>query len=265
MAIALLLTLVAALASSGSDSRTVSNAQDVAQPRLVVGRGSDCWSLRAEQFPALSERGDVIVTAKRSVKQLSSVPGTMTVELISVENGASTRSFELLPDMQIPEDAASCRRFRRKLVRRVREANRALAERRWQPLQRLPIATVERASTGLYRLETQPRDRHVQLVLQHGELIARIPGVQVLERHPWKFSNAEPVAAYGDRQHGLAVILAMRCAGTNCTCDPQYESTLVRWREETFDAVTRRPCRPEQTPNCLAESYDFPLDPWRAD
>lgn len=98
----------------------------------------------------------------------------------------------------------------------------------------------------------------VQAITQHGELIVRIPGVRVLERHPIEPGQGSLHRVYADRESGTVLAIFTECAGDSCTCDPAFTAEVMRFEPTTFTWIDRRPCS-----HCEPTDYGFnDGDPW---
>jgi hypothetical protein len=220
-----------------------------ARPRFVADApGPDaCWGVAGEGFPAISHDGATIVVPKANYLQLSYTPGTMELEWHDVASGHITRSQPVVvADESFDEtNERACARVARGIRRRAHAANMALAAAgRWRAMERLPVAFFQswaaEESRGEYLADTLPGDRVVQLVARHDELVLRIPGVKVLERH--SLSAGEPFAVYGDRATGTVLLVTTECVGDSCTCDPSFTSHVLHWSPESFAAIEHDPC-----------------------
>jgi hypothetical protein len=220
-----------------------------ARPRFVADApGPDaCWGVEGEGFPAISDDGTTIVAPRANHLQLSYTPGTMELEWHDVERGRITRSQPVVvADERFDEtDERACARVARGIRRRAHAANMALAAAgRWRAMERLPVALFHswaaEESGGDYLADTLPGDRVAQLVVRHGEVVLRIPGVKVLERHP--LPAGEPFAVYGDRATGTVLLVTSACVGDSCTCDPSFTSHVLHWSPESFAAIEHDPC-----------------------
>jgi hypothetical protein len=233
-------------------SEPVSRRNPPSGPRFAAdAAGPDaCWGVVAEGFPAISDDGTTVVAPNANHLQLSYTPGTMGVQWHDVASGRITRSEPIVTADETAdetfdeEDARACSRVARRIRRRAHAANMALANEHWRTMEPLPVAFVdpsapETARTG-YLVDVPPGDRTVQLVALHDEHVVRIPGVDVLERHP--LPTGEPFAVFGDRATGTVVLVTSACVGDSCTCDPSFTSYVLHWRPETFAAIEQRPC-----------------------
>lgn len=109
-------------------------------------------------------------------------------------------------------------------------------------------------------LETPARERPLQVLVQHGEAIARIPGVKVYERHALDRGRGDLLyAVHGDRETGTVVLTFATCMGESCTCDPLFTAEVIQWSEETFAALDAHPCAdPEaQDGRCRGTDHGF--------
>ena len=227
------------------------SARASSRPRFVAAApGPDaCWGVAAEGFPAISDDGATVVVPRSQHLQLSYVPGTMDLEWHDVATGRVDERQPIVEgDRAFDEnDSRACSRAARGIRRRAHAANAALDAVPWRAMERLPVAVLDPYATDETRAEhlaaVPPQDRVVQLVVRHGEAVLRIPGVQVLERHPVD-ARGEAFAAYGDRVTGTVVLVTAACAGDSCTCDPSFTAHVLRWSPETFATIDARPCIP---------------------
>lgn len=252
-------------ATAGADDR-----DDVQRPRIVLERvradPETCWHLRAEGFPALDDAAGIVVVPSSDILQLSPIPGEMRLEWHEVATGELRDAQVLVPPLATT-DRASCARALAELQRHVAAANARLAAGTWRSLPRLPVAYLPRASTRSYRLEVPAAQRRVQLVVQGGALITRIPGVRVLARHPLAPRMGDQLfVVFGDRRAGVVVVVTLECTGDDCTCDPGFRPQVLRWESALFDAVARLPCDPADSEymTCSPQDLDFGPDfsPW---
>jgi hypothetical protein len=129
--------------------------------------------------------------------------------------------------------------------RRVSEVNEELAASQWRRMETLPVE-IHEDLIATADPDEPPNERRVQGIVQHGELILRIPGVRVLERHPTE-DRGSLYRIYADRQTGAALAIFMTCTGDDCTCDPAFTAQVMRFEPATFDWIDHRPgvyCEP---------------------
>lgn len=219
-----------------------------------------CTVVSAEGFPAISPDGRTVVVPAAEHFQLSDLPGTLGLQRHDVELGTITWQEVVAAGDGLRDDDMSCEpSAARALRRRVRALNRELASQPWRTMEPLPVEYYDPYTFDieLYKEGTPPSERMVQLIIQHGEILARIAGVRVLEREPLASHMQGSVhEAYGDRETGSVVVVSMTCAGDSCTCDPAFSAQVLRWAPETFDAIERRPCEDDES-TCEPIDYGF--------
>lgn len=237
-------------------------ARRTGPPRFIPDRGPEaCWGVTARGFPAISTDGHTVVVPEAEHLQLSYTPGELALRWLDTAEGTVTRTDPLIASSDWGGEEECELSGRRSLRRRSRATNRALAEGSWRTMERLPIELFYPHTYMIeaYLEEFAPHERAPQLVVQHGEAIVRIPGVEVLERHPIE-PTGEPYAAFGDRQTGTVVLVTMTCSGDSCTCDPRFSSQVLHWQPSTFDAIEQRPCDRDTTAVDRGETYCDPID-----
>lgn len=224
------------------------------RPRFVVEKGREaCGRLDAKGFPAISDDGTTIVLPRDDQLQAQGTGGTTRLEWHDVASGSVRQSQPIVPDPifhESGEDAGliDCKRTARSIRQNASAANEALEAVSWHTMEKLPVAFHDfgfDAETHAEHLRTvPPADRVVQILAQRGEVVLRIPGLKVIERHPK--TAEEPIAVYGDRATGAVLIVFRSCLGTSHTCDPSYAGQVVHWSPETFATIDARPCNPDQ-------------------
>jgi hypothetical protein len=238
-------------------------------PRLVPERGEEpCFGVEARGFPAISVDGRTVVASQADHLQLSTIPGTFNLQWHDVDSGI-TRIDPLVLE-QWPEDVGGCGVVSRGIRRRARQANRELRAQKWRTMERLPVELFYPDTFDMewYKEEFAPAERAVQLVVQHGEIIVRIAGVEVLERHPLAAGmNGMAYHVYADRESGTVALVTMGCIGDSCTCDPSFTTQVLHWQPQTFDAIDQRPCiADEDEDGAYCEPLDFGFNddpfPW---
>jgi hypothetical protein len=217
-------------------------------PRFVAEKGRNaCWGVEAKGFPAISDDGKTIVAPRADQLQAQGTPGTLSLEWHDVASVSIRESQPIAQAQDFDDsDGRACIRIARGIRRNASAANEALDAVSWHTLEKLPVAFYDfgiGAETHAEHLRTvPPADRVVQILAQPGEVVLRIPGVKVLERHPK--SADEPIAVYAERATGTVLIVFRSCPGTSHTCDPSYTAQLVHWSPETFATIDARPCNP---------------------
>ncbi|MEX1369352.1 MAG: hypothetical protein AB1Z98_39860 [Nannocystaceae bacterium] len=230
------------------------------QPRLsLLPQAEGCPWLRAEGFPAISADGTTVVVPYAEHLQLSYDPGSMELQWHDVALGTVQRTDPVVTGELNQDDDGQCNPAElRRLERRVDQLERELATQRWRAMEVLPVEYFDPDTHMIeYYKDTVPMaDRGVQVVVQHGEIIVRIAGAKVLERHPLSPGMlGMPYEVYGDRETGTVVVVTMDCIGDSCTCDPGFTAQVVHWQPETFETIDRRACLVER-----GDEYCEPID-----
>jgi hypothetical protein len=235
----------------------------VAPPRIVVrAAGERDASARVESrgFPAIDTHGEIAIPLAH-VLMLSNRPGRLDLTWLAADG--STRTDAIVTDDDVHEDDETAARLHRHVAARARRANAALAARTWRPLARLPI---ELGYREMPELDPVPADeRPVQAVVQHGQLVVRIPGVRVLERHDLEIDGDFVHRVYADRTSGTALVVVGGCKGEDCTCDPGFAAQRMQWSEATFAAIDAHPCITHAEQNACdlrPMPFEEPFDPW---
>jgi hypothetical protein len=224
------------------------------RPRIVVEKGRDaCGGVDAKGFPAISDDGKTVVLPRDDQLQSQGTAGTTRLEWHDVASGSIRQSQPIALDPVFHDSGedsglVDCKRTARNSRQNASAANEALDAVSWHTMEKLPVAFHDfgfDAESHAEHLRTvPPADRVVQILAQQGEVVLRIPGVKVLERHPK--TAEEPIAVYADRATGTVLIVFRSCLGTSHTCDPSYAGQVVHWNPETFATIDARPCNPDQ-------------------
>ena len=217
------------------------------RPRFVADTSEEsCTSIHAEGFPAISADGSTVVVPRADHLQLSMISGSLELQWHDARTGELVQSDGVIDGLA--NEDGTCPAMERADRKNLREANRALAGQRWRSMESLPVAFTHPDVGGKeyrdeYFADVPAGDRVPQLGIRHGQIFLRIPGVQVLERTPASPQlHSYPIAAFGDRATGTAVIVSMDCVGESCTCDPSYTAQVVRWQPETLEVIAQHPC-----------------------
>jgi hypothetical protein len=241
----------------------VENPDEGDAPRIVVrsaGEHDESAPVESRGFPAIDAHGDIAIPLAHLL-MLSNRPGRLDLTWLAADG--STRTDPIVTDDDVHEDDESAARLHRNLAARARRANAALATHTWRALEHLPI---ELGYHEMPELDPPPADqRPVQAVVQHGELIVRIPGVRVLERHDLEIDGDFVHRVYADRDTGTALVVVGGCEGEDCTCDPGFAAQRMQWSEATFTAIDAHPCitRADQLACDLRPMpFEEPLEPW---
>ena len=187
----------------------------------------------------------------------------MVVQWIAVATGVVKREMEIVDDDWVYDSDEACREIDQRVAERINRANDRMDRRAWRALERLPVGLFYPDTYDLdaYKEFTRPEDRSVQVVVQHGEFIARIPGVRVLERHVAERAWNEPYRVYGDARTGVVALVTQSCIGDSCTCDPAFDTHVFQWSQETFATLDAHPCHGEDE-YCEPLDYGFNDEPF---
>jgi hypothetical protein len=203
------------------------------------------WSLQdlsAVDMPAIDVDKGIVVVPQLEILQLSTIVGWWEVSWL--DPSGNEESLALVDDSP------------REVRRRVREVNAKLRASQWRTMQRLAVELP--TDDDFVDPDEPPGERRVQAITQHGELIVRIPGVRVLERHPLEHERRSLHRIYADRDSGTVLAIFMECTGEDCTCDPAFTAEVMRFDEATFTWIDRRPCS-----HCEPTDFGFnDGDPW---
>ncbi|MCH9685134.1 MAG: hypothetical protein K0V04_27095 [Deltaproteobacteria bacterium] len=216
-------------------------------PRFVrTHTAGECSGVSSRGFPAISADGQTVVAPQADHIQLSFNPGSLALQWHDTALGTVERSDPVIVGESPYDDDGECSTaVRRGIHRRVRRRNADLAAQSWRTMEPLPIELFhpDTAFVELHEDQTSIPDRSPQLLIQHNEIIVRIAGVKVLERHPIAAWMRDSVfRAFADRDTGTVLIMSMGCSGDSCTCDPSFETQVLHWQPETFRAIDRHPC-----------------------
>lgn len=225
----------------------VANGLESVKPRLGVrmqGVGDDCeWSLTQRELPAIAGSTGTVATVLGQNLQMSSAPGYRDLVLLDTVHKQPARRTPLYDRADSLGDGSECRASSRRIKARVVEANRVLERSMWRPLEKLPVALGEAASGVQHRADVPASRRPVQVIAEHGEVIARVAGVRVLERDPLVSNSGQSVYSIdADRATGTVLVTLVACAGDLCTCDAEFTAHLIHWDDATFEEIERRPC-----------------------
>lgn len=204
--------------------------------------------LSAVDMPAIDVDTGIVVVPQLQILQLTTLIGWFKVSWL--DPSGHGESLDLVGD----DGELSPREMRP----RLREVNAKLSASRWRSMERLAVELPNDDTLRLDR-DDPPAERRVEAIVQHGELIVRIPGVRVLERHRLERSRVMSLhRLYADRDSGTALAIFMDCTGDNCTCDPAFTAQVMRFDAATFAAIDRRPCS-----HCEPTDFGFNKgDPW---
>ena len=234
-------------------------------PRINIEIDPDsCFpSYSATGFPAIDlEAGRVVVPLAFSL-QMSNHPGELELVWFDMATGEELRRDVLLDEEyempELEEDAPlDCRGVTAGMRRAVRAANRELRSGSWITMDPLPVELYESAEDDdVYRGEVRPNERPVQVLLQHGQAVARVLGIEVLERHDVDNRMTMVHRVYAHRPSGTVLFGARDCEGDSCTCDPRSRAAVLHWKPDTFAAIDARPCVSEGRPGDDRNACDW--------
>jgi hypothetical protein len=235
-------------------------------PRFEIrpgGHYGDCFMVAAHGFPAIDEHGEVAIPLAH-MRMLSSWPGTLALEWLAADG--TQRKTPLVTEADMLDTEKACAKYRRDVGARLRDANDELAARNWRQLEQLPVELPDPEYHDPTRVEETPaHERPVQALVRHGQLVVRIPGVRVLERHDIDAPYSYLHRVYVDRTSDTVIAVLARCEGEDCTCDPGFFAYRTQWNAETFEAIEQHPCISEGEQNtCWQQALPFeaPVEPW---
>jgi hypothetical protein len=225
------------------------------------GTVDDCIDVHGEGFPAIDRTGEQVAVSEVQWLQLTPLPGSTTLRIIALDVDAHAgESTSILPAGMDTMDARVCRSLRKQVRGAIARANADLAERGFRPMTALAIDYGDVETPADAYLETPAHERPLQVIVQHGEAIARIPGVKVYERHAINRDTGDWLyAVHGDRSTGTVVLTFANCNGDSCTCDPLFTHEIVRWNDATFAALDAHPCADPESEDgrCHPTDYGF--------
>jgi hypothetical protein len=234
----------------------VEHGNTPAAPRIVVELGREYgppFAVSARDMPAIDVGDGTVVVPDLEILELSTAHGPFDVLWLS-KTGPSTVS---------PVVARGEWVWTREMSTRTRELNERLRERSWRKMEPLPVEYMHPDDhPDFYRERTAPHERPVQVLTRHGELIVRILGVRVLERHLVGTTDMLH-ALYADRETGTIVAVFMACVGEDCTCDPVFTVQRMQFDLETLQVIDRHPCREDHRGDCGPVDYGYAgVEPW---
>lgn len=228
-------------------------------PHFEVGPKA-CWDVHAVGFPAISADGSTVITTQADYIQLSTFPGDFKLQWIDVATGEVIREQTLVDgegweSRDDPDD--DCRAVARLHRKRAWLINQELREQSWRTMEPVQVELFDPDMMSIEFLleDTPPAERRPHAYLQWDELVVRTPGVRVYERHHVG-PRGSLHSVYADRETGTVAAVSMWCIGESCTCDPQFQVTVVRWSPETFEAIDARPCE-EEDGGCEGVDFGF--------
>jgi hypothetical protein len=223
------------------------------------GTVDDCVSVGAEGFPAIDRTGQLVAASHEQWLQMSPLPGLTTLRIISVgDEGRADELTTIVPDDADTLDEKVCRSVRAQVRKDIRRANADLAARGFRPMEVLAVEYGDADVGAEVYLETPARERPLQVLVQHGEAIVRIPGVKVYERLVIERTPGDWLyAVHGDRNSGTVVLTFASCMGDSCTCDPLFTAVVMRWSEETFAALDAHPCADPEAEDGRCHGVDY--------
>jgi hypothetical protein len=208
------------------------------------------FSVSARDVPAIDVADGTVVVPELEILQLTTARSGFGLAWFSTTTGQE--SLRVVSAREWPS--------KRELKDRVREINGRLGERSWRKMEPLPVEFMSPDDDAEYYKERmQPHERPVQVLVQRGELIVRILGVRVLERHEIGSGPGTVHSLYADRQTAMAVAVFTWCTGEDCTCDPVFTVELMQFDPATLEAIDRHPCVGE----CGPVDYGYAgIEPW---
>lgn len=225
------------------------------------GTVDDCISVDADGFPAIDRTGRLVAVSHEQWLQLTPLAGLTTLRIISLaDEDLEDERMTIVPEGADTTDERVCRSVRAQVRKDVRRANDDLAARGFRAMDALAVEYGDAEVAANDELETPARGRPLQVVVQHGEAIVRIPGVKVYERHAIDRPQGDLLyAVHGDRATGTVVLTFANCMGDSCTCDPLFTAEVMRWSPETFAALDAHPCADPESKDglCHGISYGF--------
>lgn len=233
-------------------------------PRYRLGGDGtldDCLDVAAEGFPAIDNTGGLVATSQEQWLQLTPLPGPTTLRIISLgDDGLADELISIVPEDADTMEEKACRSLRTQVRKDVRIANAELAARGFRSMEALAVQYGDAEAPAETYLETPVRERPLQVIVQHGEAIVRIPGVKVYERDAIDRGPGDWLyAVHGDRSTGTVVLTFANCEGDSCTCDPLFTAEVMPWDEETFAALDAHPCADPESEDgrCHGTDYGF--------
>jgi hypothetical protein len=235
------------------------------RPRIRIEIDPDsCFpSYTATGFPAIDLQAGRVVVPLAFTLQMSNRPGELDLVWFDMATGEEVgRDVLLDEEYELPESEGDgqvdCRGVTATLRGAVRAANRELRSRSWTTMEPLPVELYESDDDDVvYREHIRPSERPVQVVLQHGHAVARVRGIEVLERHDVDNRMTMVHRVYAHRPSGTVLFGARDCEGDSCTCDPRSRAAVLHWRPETFAAIDDRPCVFERSPGNDRNTCDW--------
>lgn len=239
-------------------------APTIVAPRYRLrgdGTIDDCFDVDAEGFPAIDSAGGLVAASQEQWLQLTPFPGPTTLRIISLgDEGLADERISIVPEDADTMEEKACRLLRAQVRRDVLVANADLAARGFRTMEALAVQYGDAEVPADTYLETPVRERPLQVMVQHGEVIARIPGVKVYERQAIHRGTGDWLyAVHGDRSTGTVVLTFANCEGDSCTCDPLFTAEVIQWSEETFAALDAHPCADPEAAGgrCRGTDYGF--------
>ena len=208
------------------------------------------FSVAARDVPAIDIADGTVVVPELEILQLTTARSGFGLVSFSTTTG-----YEFLPVVGAHEWPT-----KRELKDRVREINGRLRDRSWRKMELLPVEYMSPDDDAeYYKGRMQPHERPVQVLVRRGELIVRILGVRVLERHEIGPNAGMVHSLYADRETAMAVAVFTQCTGEDCTCDPVFTVDLMQFDPATLQAIDRHPCVGE----CGPVDYGYAgIEPW---
>jgi hypothetical protein len=217
------------------------------EPRYVLVEGDpygNCLTVTSRGMPAIDVTGTLVATSFEHLLQGSHWHGEIELRITNLDAPEESKAVTILTarEGRFDEERA-CRVVRRRVRSRVQAANATLEAHQFKSLQWLRVGFWEPEADPEEYTNPPPRERPLQVAVQGSEVIVRVPGVKVHERHPVRRRDPTSLyAVHGHRETGVVVLTFSDCAGDSCTCDPLLSSEIVRWTDSTFATLEQQPC-----------------------
>ncbi|KIG18663.1 hypothetical protein DB30_07678 [Enhygromyxa salina] len=236
-------------------------------PYLVESRG----------FPAISADGSTIVTlALGPIGNGEADIETLYVKRFDFDEALGERTdliYDRGTDHPWKDDFAGCEASIAAVLATVQRLDAELGEQDWRPLEPLPVVISDPDNVELSPYVDQamdhlaPSERPVELRYHAGSFIARIRGVEVLQRTPrpeWRqwsdeFSDNSPhlEAVQVDRVTGRALV-SFNYSNHGCLSDDATYFSAIELAPAVLDAVDRKPTAAFEEELIRFEVFDYP-------
>jgi hypothetical protein len=223
-------------------------------PRIRLEIDAGALDVSARGLPAIDVHDGTVVIPELQILQLSTAYGAFDLVWLTASGGR-----EVWP---VADGGWTSTRD---LRNGVREINASLQERSWRRMEPLAIEYMNPDDAPEdYKERLAPGERPVQVLSHKGELIVRVLGIRVLERHPLVGATDSIHALYADPETATVVAVFMTCTGEDCTCDPEFTVQRMQFDPATLQAIDRHPCVEEDhRGGCGPVDYGFAdTAPW---